>query len=57
MLERCRADQERKDAEKAYEEAMIVRDQRSIQLDQLQKETKKRLMESTARFNQALVSI
>uniref|UniRef100_A0A1B6BY07 RIB43A-like with coiled-coils protein 2 n=2 Tax=Clastoptera arizonana TaxID=38151 RepID=A0A1B6BY07_9HEMI len=56
MLERCRADQERKDAEKMYQEAMIARDQRSIQIDHIQKKTQRRLMESTARFNQALAA-
>lgn len=55
MLERCRADEERKQAEKAYNEALVARDLRAHQLDQLERECRRSLGLATARFNQALV--
>lgn len=55
MLERCRADEERKQAEQTYQEALAARDLRALQLDELERECKRKLEQATCRFNQALV--
>lgn len=57
MLERCRADEERKQAEQSYYEALVARDLRALQLDEIERECKHKLELATSRFNQALVSI
>lgn len=55
MKEKEAADKERKAAEEAYREAMKARDERALQLDQMEKECRKRLEEACLRFNKALV--
>lgn len=55
MLERCRADEERKQAEKAYHDAVVARDCRAQQLDLLERDCRRRLEQATCRFNLALV--
>jgi hypothetical protein len=55
MMEKEAADQERKAAEEAYREAIFARDQRALQLDQMEKDCRKRLEEACLRFNRALV--
>ncbi|XP_068907122.1 RIB43A-like with coiled-coils protein 2 [Tenebrio molitor] len=54
MMEKEAADQERKAAEEAYREAIFARDQRALQLDQMEKDCRKRLEEACLRFNRAL---
>lgn len=55
IQERQAAEKERKDAEEAYKAAVIARDSRAIELDQMEKECRKRLELACARYNQALV--
>lgn len=55
IQERKAAEKEQKEAEEAYKAAVIARDARAIQLDQMEKECKKRLELACARYNQALV--
>lgn len=57
MLERCRADKEREEAENFYHEALVARDQRTMQLDAMERECKRRLELANVRFNQALVGL
>ena len=54
--ERRAAEKERRDAEKAYQEAVIARDKRAISLEYMEQDCRRRLNEATARFNRALVS-
>ncbi|KAG8267172.1 Protein Tax-1 [Homalodisca vitripennis] len=56
MLERCRADEERKQAEQVYHDALVARDKRAVQLDEMERECKRKLEQATCRFNQALVA-
>lgn len=55
--ERTQADTERQEAEKAYQAAVISRDNRAMALDQMERECRRRLNEATARFNRALVRL
>lgn len=55
MMEKEAADKERKAAEEAYREAMKIRDQRALQLDQMERECRKRLEAACLRYNKALV--
>ncbi|XP_033321550.2 RIB43A-like with coiled-coils protein 2 [Megalopta genalis] len=52
--ERVRIEREHREAEKAYQEAVISRDKRAAALDQMERECRRRLNEATARFNRAL---
>lgn len=52
--EREAADKERKDAERAFQRAVISRDKRAVELENLERECRRRLNESTASFNRAL---
>lgn len=52
--ERVSAQKERKDAEEAYQAAMIARDKRALELEHLEKECKKRLELACLRYNKAL---
>ncbi|XP_043488460.1 RIB43A-like with coiled-coils protein 2 [Polistes fuscatus] len=52
--EREIAEKERKDAEKAYQEAVVSRDKRALELENLERECRRRLNEATASFNRAL---
>ncbi|XP_066589488.1 RIB43A-like with coiled-coils protein 2 [Prorops nasuta] len=45
---------ERREAEKAYQDAIASRDKRATTLDNMERECRRRLNEATARFNQAL---
>lgn len=56
IQERQAAEKERKEAEEAYKAAIIARDSRAIELDQMERECRKRLELACARYNQALVS-
>jgi hypothetical protein len=53
MMEKEAADQERKAAEEAYREAIFARDQRALQLDQMEKDCRKRLEEACLRVQQS----
>lgn len=55
--ERKAAEKERKDAEEAYKAAVIARDARAVELDQMEKQCRKRLELACARYNQALVEL
>lgn len=55
IKEREAAEKERKEAEDAYKAAVIARDARAIELDQMEKDCRKRLELACARYNQALV--
>lgn len=55
MEEREAAEKEQKAAEEAYRAAVIARDSRAIELDQMEKLCRKRLDIACARFNQAQV--
>lgn len=55
LFEKEAADKERKAADDAYQEAMSARDQRALQLDQMENECRKRLEEACLNFNKALV--
>ncbi|XP_057663166.1 RIB43A-like with coiled-coils protein 2 [Diorhabda carinulata] len=54
MRERANADKEQRVAEDAYKAAVIARDQRAIELDMLEKECRKKILESAMKFNRAL---
>ena len=56
VQERRLAEQEQRDAERAYQEALLSRDRRALQLEDGERECRRRLNEATARFNRALVS-
>lgn len=56
MLEREAAEKERKAAEDAYKAAILARDQRAIELDNMEKECRKRLQLACCKYNMALVS-
>lgn len=55
MDEREAADKERKAADDAYKAAVIARDDRAIQLDNMEKDCRKRLERACCMFNRALV--
>ncbi|KAK9753371.1 RIB43A [Popillia japonica] len=54
MLEREAAEKERKAAEDAYKAAILARDQRAIELDNMEKECRKRLQLACCKYNMAL---
>lgn len=56
MNERRAAEKESRDAEKAYQDAVVARDKRAIALELMEEECRRRLREATAKFNKALVS-
>lgn len=53
--DRKRAENERRRAEKAYQDFVIARDKRAIELRSMENECRRRLNETTAQFNLALV--
>lgn len=55
--ERNAAEKERIAAEEAYRAAVLARDARAVELDQMEKDCRKRLEEACRRFNKALVCI
>lgn len=55
MEEKENAEKSRKLAEQAYEEAVIARDQRALELDKMEKHCRQKLYEACLRFNKALV--
>lgn len=57
MEERNAAEKERIAAEDAYKAAVLARDARAIELDQMEKDCRKRLDDACRRFNKALVCI
>lgn len=57
IQERQAAEKERKEAEDAYKAAIIARDSRAIELDQMERECRKRLELACARYNLALVNL
>ena len=57
MLEKEAADRERKRAEDAYKAAVLARDSRAIELDNLDKECRKKLQLSCCQYNKALVRV
>jgi len=56
MLERCRAQEEQRRAEAAYQEALVAQDLRAAQLDALERDCRRQLEQATSRFNQALAA-
>ncbi|PSN32995.1 RIB43A-like with coiled-coils protein 1 [Blattella germanica] len=54
VAERRAAENDRKAAQKAYDEAIIARDQRACELDRMEQECRRRLQEANFRFNKAL---
>lgn len=54
MVEKEGAEKERKAAEGAYQAALVARDKRATELEQLEKECKKRLELAVLRYNKAL---
>ncbi|XP_076176578.1 RIB43A-like with coiled-coils protein 2 [Ptiloglossa arizonensis] len=52
--ERTAAERDRQEAEKAYQEAIVSRDERAAMLDRMERECRRRSNERTARFNRAL---
>ena len=56
VAERRAAEKERRDAERAYQEAVFSRDKRATALERMELECRRRLNQATARFNRALVS-
>lgn len=53
--ERRRADKEKSESERMYQDTVLARDRRALQLDNMERECRRRLNEATARFNLALV--
>lgn len=53
--ERKAAEKDRKIAEEEYNAAIISRDARAIELDQMEKQCRKRLEEACSRYNKALM--
>lgn len=53
--EREAAEKARRDAEEAYQEVVLSRDKRAITMARMEEECRRRLNETTARFNRALV--
>ncbi|XP_058791408.1 RIB43A-like with coiled-coils protein 2 [Phymastichus coffea] len=54
VQQRRQADKERSESERMYQEAVLARDKRALQLDNMERECRRRLNEATARFNRAL---
>lgn len=54
--ERRMAEKELKDADEAYQNAVIARDRRALTLERMEQDCRRKLNETTARFNQALVN-
>ncbi|RZB77478.1 RIB43A-like with coiled-coils protein 2 [Asbolus verrucosus] len=54
IKEKEAADKERQFAEETYREAILTRDQRALQLDNMEKECRKRLEDACLKFNRAL---
>lgn len=55
VQERRLAERERRDGERAYQEAVLSRDRRALALEHMERECRRRLSEATASFNRALV--
>lgn len=55
MEEREAANMERKRAEEEYYRATVARDKRAVELDELEKECRRKLDEANHRYNQAIV--
>lgn len=55
MLEKEAAEKERKRAEDEYKAAVLARDSRAVELDNLDKECRKKLQLSCCQYNKALV--
>ena len=56
VAERKAADNDRKVAQAAFDDALIARDKRACELDKMEQECRRRLDEANLRFNIALVS-
>lgn len=56
IQEKMIAEKELKNAEKEYQDAVIARDCRALELQKIEQECRRRLNEATQNFNQALVS-
>lgn len=56
MQEKEAAEQDRRAADEAYKIAIIARDQRAIELDNMEKSCRKSLEQASIRFNLALVN-
>ncbi|KAF7275622.1 hypothetical protein GWI33_011489, partial [Rhynchophorus ferrugineus] len=54
MVEKEQAEKERKMADEAYKAAVIARDQRAIELDNMERECRRKLQEACTRYNLAL---
>ncbi|XP_074038232.1 RIB43A-like with coiled-coils protein 2 isoform X2 [Leptinotarsa decemlineata] len=54
MREKEKAEKDRKDAEDAYKAALIARDQRSLELEAMERECRKKLQAACLKFNKAL---
>lgn len=57
IAEKEAAKKEREMADEAYKAAIIARDQRAIELDNMEKECRRRLDQACFAFNKALVSL
>jgi hypothetical protein len=55
IIERRTADNDRKAAQRAYDEALLARDQRACELERMEQECRRRLNIANLRFNKALV--
>jgi hypothetical protein len=55
LIERTAADNERKAAQKAYDEALLARDKRACELERIEQECRRQLSIANVRFNKALV--
>ncbi|KAG5889195.1 hypothetical protein JTB14_000620 [Gonioctena quinquepunctata] len=56
MREKEKAEKDRRDAEEAYKAAVMARDQRALELDEMEKDCRKRLEEACLKFNKALAN-
>lgn len=56
MQERENAEKNRKTAEEAYQAAIVARDNRAVELDMMEQECRRKLMEATAQYNAALAA-
>ncbi|XP_012275995.1 RIB43A-like with coiled-coils protein 2 [Orussus abietinus] len=54
IAERRAAERERHNAERAHQDAILSRDRRSMTLEKMEQDCRRRLNEATARFNRAL---
>lgn len=57
IKEQRQAEKDRKDAEDAYQAAVVGRDNRAQELDRLERECKTKLQEAICGFNKSLVNI